>query len=192
VSKYGVLSDVVASAGSLMGATAAISAAWVRGAKWLPPEEAVPGATRRVSALFCALVIAVLFVIGRQQLGPTVLLAVTLFCAVGTLIALSLSVFINTKHTYVVKFVNSKGRATKMSTTILGGFELLPEAEKVSTRKSIYGQALLDNANGDPDLVWTRGSRAIVRILSTLGYIFLQALGSIGLAAAGLLLSLST
>ena len=183
---YGALKDVVAVSGSLVAAAGAIGVSWTRRAKWMPPEETVPHATARTSGLICAVVIGSIYLL-RTRLGTERLLVVSGSALGLAVLFLIVSIYVNTAHSFKRR---SAGRAA--DTRVLGGFRLTGEAQRIAQERSMGSQALLDHANGDSDLVWTRPSQATAQIFSTLGFIGLQAAGSIALAAVAIAFGISS
>jgi hypothetical protein len=182
---YGALGDVVAVSGSLIASASAIGLGWMRRTKWLPPEEVVPGGTAKISALICAVVIGLLYA-SRTQVGFASLSWIAGACLAIAVIALLASVFVNTTYSFTRR---PRGRPPSR---ILGGWTLTEEASSIKKKRKLNVQQLLDNANFESDLVWSKGSQAGVLVISTFGYIALQAGGSIALAAAALVVSLAT
>jgi hypothetical protein len=182
---YGALSGVVAVSGSLIAAASAIGLGWMRRAKWLPPQEAVPGGTAKISALICAVVIGLLYA-RRAEIGFGPLCWVASACLVIAVVALLASVFVNTTYSFT-----RRPRGQPLS-RILGGWTLTEEAESIRTRRRLSVQQLFENANYQSDLVWTKASQAGVLVISTFGFIALQAGGSVALASAALVVSLAT
>jgi hypothetical protein len=182
---YGALSGVVAVSGSLIAAASAIGLGWMRRAKWLPPKEAVQGGTAKVSALICAVVIGLLYA-RRTQIGFGPLCWVAGASLVIAIIALLASVFVNTTYSFIRR---ARGRSPSR---ILGGWALTEEATSIRKSKKLSVQQLFENAHFQPDLVWSKASQAGVLVISTFGFIALQAGGSIALAAAALVVSLAT
>jgi len=180
------LGDVVAIAGSLMAASGAIGLAWMRRAKWMPPTETVAGGTAKVSALVCAVLVAILYVL-RQQIGFTNLAYLCIGLVVGVLVALSVSIYVNTAYSFTGR--SSKNR--DVETRVLGGFSLTAEAAQIAREQRLEQQALFENANYKAHLVWTKKSQAALQMTSTLGFIALQVCGSLALATASMLISLA-
>ena len=177
---YGALKEIVAISGSLIAAASAIGLAWVRRARWMPPEETVAGATAKFSALVCAVIVGALFVM-KSELGLGMMVAVALFSlafSVGSLLA---SIYTNTKHAVF----------RRDETRVLGGSALTSEAERIQRERHLSPQQLFENANYKAHLVWTPESRALVQLYSTMGFIALQAFGSVALASMAIALSLS-
>lgn len=175
----GNLQDIVAIAGALIGVATAVSLAWMRRVRWMPPEEAVAGATVKVSALICAVLIAVLYIF-RDVLGVVLVSMLALLTLVVTLFALVTSIRTNTQYSFVRRSPGAKGIA---ESRILGGHSLTEEAESIAREKRMGHQQLYENSNYTADLVWTRASLADVQVKSTLGFISLQVSGSVALAA---------
>ncbi len=182
--QYGPFSDIVALAGSLMGAAWAIGLAFTGRARWLPPEEDLSGSVARVSALMCAVAIAILYVFGRDAIGLVGLAWIAGVCVGVTIMALLVSIYLNTVYSFEkVVYTGKKAHRTR----VLGGFSLTQEAIKIRDERSKSVQELFKEGNYDRDLVWTKASCGMLKVASTIGYLFLQASGSIGLAAAALL-----
>jgi hypothetical protein len=185
---YGVLKDVVTVAGSLIAATYAIGLAWMRRAKWMPPNETVTGGTAKTSALLCAVIVVVLYLL-RTQIGFANLAYFALGLLPGVLLGLSVSIYVNTAYSYTKRAVTPHGQ--NIEERVLGGFSLTEEAKKISAKKGKLAQALYENSNYQRDLVWTQGSQAALQVASTLGFIVLQVCGSLALATASMLVGIS-
>lgn len=183
----GNLQDVVSTAGALVGVATAISLAWMRRARWMPPEEAVTGATVKVSALICAVIIGALYIF-RDPLGVVLVSVLGLTTLVVTLLSLVTSIRTNTQYSFVRRSPGANGITENR---ILGGHSLTEEAAHIATEKHMGHQQLYENANYTADLVWTKGSQADVQVKSTLGFIFLQVSGSVALAAISIAFALS-
>ena len=186
---YGVFKEIVAISGSLMAAGGAVGLAWMRRAKWMPPEETVGGGTVKVSALICSVVLGMLY-LTRDNVGLKAMLSISGLCLVLTVIALVVSIYTNTKYSFVGEtYVRRKSRHPQ-KTRILGGYKLTVEASKIALERRMSHQKLYENANYDSDLVWTRHSRALVQVASVVGFIMLQASGSIALASLAIAFSI--
>jgi hypothetical protein len=116
--------------------------------------------------------------------------ALALIAGAGLLFAIAAlltSVYLNTAYVYEKeRRIGSKTERTR----VLGGFQLTAEAAEIQKKKGLSVQGLFENSHYDADLVWTRTSRGLLKVLSTAGYLILQSTGSIGLSAAALLVSL--
>ena len=184
---YGQLKGIVAIAGSLIAAGAAIRLAWMRRAKWMPPAETVPAGTAKVSALLCSAVVGILF-LAKFQIGLRSMITISLVCLVLTLIALCVSTYTNTTYSFTRRSRSPKG---VHEARVLGGYKLTEEALEISRKKRMGHQQLFENANCNPDLVWTRESQALVQIASTMGFVLLQASGSVALASVAIAFDLT-
>ena len=187
---YGIFKDVVAIAGSLMAAGGAIGLAWMRRTNWMPPEETVSGATVKVSALICSVVLGTLY-LERDIIGLKIMHSISGLCLVLTIIALCISIYTNTKYSFVCRtYINKKSKNPRES-RMLGGYKLTVEASRVALERGLSDQKLYENANYDSDLVWTRHSLAMVQVASVVGFIMFQAFGSIALASVAIAFSIN-
>jgi hypothetical protein len=176
---YGVFANLVAIAGSLASAAAAITLAFMKRSKWQPPQEAVPAAASRFAALLAMIVIALLYVFAAA-VGLVWLAVITVsFFAVAIL---SLVIAIGTNTEYSFYYPKKKEEDRK-----LGGDKLTEEAAKIKQEKGVGEQQMFEDARGDKDLVWTKKSQAAVGIRSTLSFIGLIGFGTCSLAAAAML-----
>jgi hypothetical protein len=73
---------------------------------------------------------------------------------------------------------------------IIGGFTLTPRARKEIKERELTIQRALAGAAYDQDEIWTRGSRALAKLLFVLCYSTLAVTGSIALTCAAILLLL--
>lgn len=179
---YGVFAQLVAIAGSLASAAAAIRLAFMKRAKWQPPEEELHKSTLKFAGLFSMVVIAILFVFGARW-GQTVLAVLALVLFVIALISLTLAIRTNIKYSFY--YPAARVEANRK----LGGSVLRDEAAKIQAEKGLTEQQLFEDAQGDKDLVWTRDSQASVNIRGTLSFILLVGLGTCTLAAAATLVA---
>lgn len=177
--EFGDLKDIVAAAVSLTAATSAIGVAWLRRAKWMPPEETVQGGTLKVSGLIAAVAIGILY-LQREKLGLDRMLLVGGVAVCVAAISLVLSIYTNTRFSFYRPLTSKRDNVRERT---LGGFELTPEAKSIGEKRKMLDQALFDNGGGDKDLVWTKNSQAIVQCASVLGFVALQASGSVALSA---------
>lgn len=177
MSEYGVFANVVAIAGSLAAAAGAIGLAWMRRARWQPPEEAVSQGTAKVAGLVSMVAIALLYAFGADQLGKAGLARIALIGLGIVIVSLSLTTLLSVSRTF-----------QKADKKILGGFRLTAEARRVQEQHQQSEQEMLDTVRADK--VWTRGSIALCHMLATLGFTTLIASGTISLAAAANLVAL--
>lgn len=182
MNKFGVFANVVAIAGALAAAAAAISLAFLKNAKWRPPEEAIPAVVPRLSALASMIFIAIIYVfgaeIGKLGLGiiAGILLALTIWC-------LTVAIHINTSFSFYYP-------RTKKDARKLGGSVLTDEAAAIKGKEKLTEQQLFEDAQGEKDLVWTRSSQSSIQIRAVLSFIGLIAFGTCALGAASMLVAL--
>jgi hypothetical protein len=181
--EYGIFAPIVANAGALMAAAIAIGLAFTRGARWQPPEEELPNSVTRMAGLLCAVVIALLWRLGQERLGAGGL-GIVAAAGVGlAMVGFLATTYLNTVFAFPLR---TGGR-------ILGGYRLTEEAERIQRTKAMRGitaKRLFETGGEDPDKVWTRSSRALVRVGSAVTYLAFLAGASIGLAAAALLVGM--
>jgi hypothetical protein len=182
MSDYGAFANVVAIAGCLTAAAGAIGMAWMKRARWQPPEDSVPHAVSRLSGLLSAVFIGVLYVFSAQ-LSQVGVAGIAAFCSAISLVALYICIDTNTKYS----FYDRKNGAERR---VLGGSVLTREATKVGRKHSHTVQQMFLDAQGDKDLVWTRESQARIQGKSTFSFIALITFGTCALASVSILVSL--
>jgi hypothetical protein len=182
MSHYGPLADMVSGVASLAAAGAAVTATFTKRAKWQPPEEVVPSAVSRLSALLTAVGIANLWAY-RADLGVGWLSVIAVGGVAIALLALTMAIRTNIECSYFYPAQRTEKNRK------LGGDELTAQAQKIEGEHGRTPQAMFEDAQGDKDLVWTRASQANANVRSTISFIVLIAVGSCALAAAALLLS---
>jgi hypothetical protein len=181
---YGVFANVVAIAGCLAAAAGAMGIAWMKRAKWQPPEEEVPGATGKFAALFSMVIIAILYVFGAEWFGSSGLAALALIAFGLAVIFLCIAIFVGSSRSFEV-------RGSKKKRRVLGGLKLTPEAERIRAEHGLSEQQMFDDAQWEKDLVWTKSSQALVLVLSTVAFIGLIASGTTAVAAASNLVAVA-
>lgn len=183
----GSLAPLVEAAGWLMSASIAIGLTWRRRAKWEPIEEDVGQGPARVGGLVCAVGLALLWTqLGDQENRDTVL-TIAIVCAATCVVALLGYGYLIATHVYE-RLVSTQSN-THHTEKIIGGFWLSPAAvETKSARRELTIQNVLTGAAYDPDLVWSRASRALAKAVFVLAYIVLTASGTLALSAAAMLL----
>lgn len=190
MSDYGVFKDIVANAGSLMATVTAIALGFKGRAKWEPSEQDINKGPQRVAGVVSAVFIAVLwafrdsenkYFLATGALGSGFLTVLTL-CAYGYLISLC---------TYYREIVNGN-HVNKEN--IIGGFfltkaanQMIQNAKKTNSSPRTI-QELFKGSAYDPDLVWTRPSRAFAKQLFVISYLGLTVCGTVALASASILI----
>src|SRR5438552_3648513 len=126
-SDYGPFAPVVGYAGAIITAAVAIIFVWARPMKkWRPPDEDLPGTAQRLVLLLCGVGMVLQWYLATPN-------SIVWFLAgVGVLAVLTLLCFLKYSGllgTYAyIKKIPTSSRSTQ-DVRILGGKELLPEAE---------------------------------------------------------------
>ena len=178
---YGVFANIVAIAGSLASAAAAIRLAFMKRSNWQPPEESLSAASGRFATLLAMIVIALLYVFGARV--GLVWLGIVTVSFFGIAI-LSLAIAIKTNIQYSFYYPRRDDASRK-----LGGNVLTAEATLIKEKNGVTEQRMFEDAQGDKDLVWTKLSQASVNIRSTISFILLIGFGTCSLAAAAMLVA---
>lgn len=188
--KYGPLADMIRAAGFLLAAALTLSLGWMKrsGSSWVPPEEAVPRATTRFASLITAVFLALLYVFLRQPNRTTPLAIVTLFSLVFALIGLLVTVYIMKNYSFPATRKNWRGK--EIQTVKLGGSQYTHDASEAIRIRHVTVDRLVQEAQGELTLVFTKASVAKIHTLVTATFLALQACGSVALGGAGLLISL--
>jgi hypothetical protein len=192
IDEYGPLAGTVALAGCLMAAASAVGLAWMRGARWQPPEETLPGGAAKFAALVCAVAVAILYVIGPSELGMRGLAWTASASVFISIVAFLLCLYINTSYAYIRR---DRAAGSRKDNRVLGGYELSDEAKDIKGRKDMKHadpQRLFEFSGYEANLVWTRHSRAVIQVISTTSYLVLQGFGSIALASAAILVGMAS
>lgn len=203
-SHFGVLSQSVATGGTLIAAAGALSLCWKGRFNWEPVEEDVPRASQRVAGLLIAIAIAIVWYrFSRRTLYPDDLMVLSAALGAGTMLALLCYGLLVGVLVYDKK-VGAGGKETRI-VKIIGGFRLTPMARmalspgelpvftpgKPPVHKASTIADLLKGAGNDPDRVWTRLSRALAKVVFQLAYVTLVGCGTCALATISMLLATS-
>lgn len=179
----GPFGPVVGYVGAIAAATAAIGVTWRGKLKdWKPPEEDLPNTAQKVVLLLaCIGMVTVWFYIEPANADRFLIISigaglVALFGFIFYLQALK-------NHSYhkVVAIDAAKTATVK----ILGGDELLKEAEKAMRGKNLTVQDYLEGVAYDPDRVWTRASRAKVTTIVVSLFILVLLTGTLAMSTLG-------
>lgn len=187
---YGVLSDLVSGAGSLIAAVGAIGMGWRRRAKWEPSEIDVDKGPQRVGSLLAAVVIAVIWVQMRTSDKLPTLIKLSIGLVIGTVLFLCVYGLLISIYTY------EKEVSETSTIKVIGGFSLTPSANQALRKKEKSGQSLsvqelFKGSAYNMDKIWPRWSRAFAKLLFVICYLGLTASGTIALACAAIILGLS-
>jgi hypothetical protein len=181
---YGPLTDLVKYAGILISSAGAIGLTWRRRANWEPSEQDVPKGPARVAGLLTAVAIGIVWTQYATVAfkAPLVRFAVSL--GAGCLAFLLVYGYLIARFVYE-RTVSPKKNQTQ-TVKVIGGFTLTKDAMK-QLRNAGTIQKLFEGAAFDPDLVWTRASRALAKQLFVLCFIGLNVCGTLALSCAALL-----
>lgn len=179
---YGPFGPVVGYGGAIMATGAAIFALWGgRMKKWRPPDENLQGGAQAIVLLLCGVGMVLMWYFATPAnlrwliiaMGALLVLTVLCFLRYSGLLGL---------YRYVKRVVTSP--TTTLDDYLLGGRELLPEAEAKRKKLKIDTQALLEGAAYKPDLLWSRESRQWVKNRVLTFFILTLVLGTAALTAA--------
>jgi hypothetical protein len=165
-----------------MSAAGVLAATWKKRAPWEPVVDDIPNGPQRVGGLLSALGIALLWG-NRSNLDTASLTNAAIVLGIVCGVSLLFYVLLVTSFVYVKKV--AVGPQQVRDEKIVGGFWLLPGV--IQHRKGRTLQRILETREHDPDAIWSRLSRALVKICFILAYFGLSAGGTVALAAASLL-----
>jgi len=180
---YGVLTNLVKAAGTLITAAVAIGATWRGRANWEPSEVDIAKSPEKIAGLVTAVAIAVIWARLSDTAHISLLTQLAIAFAVVSFASLIVYSFLVGTRTF------QSGAKQKL----IGGFVLTRNARKAlrNSDNRLTTQEYLIQNNSDPDKVWTRNSRAAAKTSFLFCYIALVACGTIALSCASILLLLS-
>lgn len=186
MSEYGQLGSLVATAGSVMAAGVAILAVWAGKGRWAPPRNPLSDALEPVSVVVAMAIILTLLIDPFLIAGPGGLATAALAFGIAAVVALLVYLFL------MIVLVHEKPTPTGDGTTtrtdrLIGGFWLTPAA-KENLKQAGSVQLLLRGSAYDPDLLWSRPSRALATVSLAVCYMMLVVAGSVALASGAMLL----
>jgi len=189
-SDYGVLSNIVTTAGSLVSATTALTLGWRGRASWEPSEQDISKGPQKVASLISAVSVALVWVYLRQPEQIDWTSKVTIFGAIFTASFLLLYGFVSATQTYFREIGDSSSDTKREN--VIGGFSLVPEARDfIRDHKTVTLQEYFRIVSYDFDRVWKRSSRALAKQLFVLVYMGLTVSGTISIASASMLVGAS-
>lgn len=181
-SEYGPFAPVVGYAGAIMAAGAALFLMWGgKMQKWRPPDENLPGTAQALVLLLCGVGMVLQWYFAVPDAVAWFLVVVAILAVTCVLCFLRYSSLLGT-HVYT-KRVATSGKSTR-DVRILGGRELLPEAEAKRQKLGVDIQSLLEGAAYNADLLWSRESRQWVKQRVLLFFILTLVLGTSALTGA--------
>lgn len=184
MSLYGPFTPLVDYVGAIVATGFMLLLMWSgRMKKWLPPDEDLPGTAKKIVLLLCSVGVVFLW---RFAAPSTIdyFLAIVLFLTLGCLLCFLR--YTGLLGTYVFHKRVASGTNSTRDERILGGRELLPEAEKKRQEHGIDIQSLLEGAAYNPDLLWSREARQSVKQTVLFFFILTLFLGTSALTGAGL------
>lgn len=194
-SEYGVLADLVSTAGSLIAAAGALALGFRGRTKWEPSEEDINRGPQKVTSLLVVVAIAVLWTQTRNPAYLPFLNILAFSLSGATIIALVIYGILTGTLTYDKKIVEDGQVVTKK---IIGGFWLTKQAKRVLADKEnekppkfLTKKQLLAGAEYDPEYVWSNFSRSLAKAAFVIFYLALTASGTIALACASIILGVS-
>lgn len=183
---YGVLAPIVADAGSVMAAGVALVLAFRGRSRWEPSEQDVPNGGQRVAALVAIVIVVLVWLQYRSPDNAGGLNVIVITSACLATVSFLVYSFLVGSHTYKL-YEGVKGAEMR----IIGGLRLTDEAEKARRKHKVGEQRLLQGLAYDPDRVWTRGSRAMIKTVVAAAYMLFLAGGAIALGSTAVRLSLA-
>jgi hypothetical protein len=191
---YGIFTNIVGNAGTIIAMAAAIALTWRGRANWEPSEQDIPKAPQKVAGLLSAVIITVIWVSFREPEHASSLTKFSLILSFAAVLFLCLYAFVVSTQTYTQVFAISAKKFDERK--IIGGFKLTEASIKAIEDARAQGNPvptvndLFKSSGYDPDRVWTRASRALAKVLCILSYIGLIGTGTVALASAAILVDL--
>jgi len=149
--------------------------------KWRPPDEDLPGTGQTFVLLLCGVGMVLQWYFAAPGAVGWLLGAVAFFAAGSVGCFLRYSGLLGT-YVYIKK--EATGPKKTRDVRILGGRELLPNAEKKRKKLNVDVQTLLEGAAYKADLLWSREARQWVKQRVLLFFILTLVLGTSALTGA--------
>lgn len=188
MSDYGPLAHVVSSATALVAATAAITLSFKGRATWEPWEEDIPKGPERVAGVLAAVAIGCAWLWARRENTPEITKWASILAG-ATLVFLLVYGYLVAMLTYVSRVALRRGGRVD-ERKVIGGFRLIPAANKAVKQSGQSVQQYFEGTSYNADLVWTRTSRAIAKLLFVVSYSGLSVCGTVALGLVGILIGL--
>ena len=182
VSEYGPFAPVVGYAGAIMAAGAALFLMWGgKMQKWRPPDEDLPGTAQALVLLLCGVGMVLQWYSAVPNAIAWFLVGVVVL-AVGCVACFLRYSGLLGIHIYTKKVAT--GPKSTRDVRILGGRDLLPDAEAKRQKLGVDIQSLLEGAAYNADLLWSREARQWVKQRVLLFFILTLVLGTSALTGA--------
>lgn len=149
--------------------------------KWRPPDEDLPGTAQVLVLLLCAVGMVLQWYCAVPDTITWFLSSVAVLAVASVVSFLRYSGLLGT-YVYAKKVATS--RESTRDVRILGGRELLPEAEEKRRQLGVDIQTLLEGAAYNADLLWSREARQWVKQRVLLFFILTLVLGTSALTGA--------
>jgi hypothetical protein len=186
MSEYGQLGSLVATVGSVMAAGVAILAVWAGKGRWAPPRNPLSDALEPVSVVVSMAIILTLLIDPFLIAGPGGLATAALGFGIAAVITLLVYLFLMIVLVHEIPKSTGDGTTTRTE-RIIGGFWIIPTAKK-KLKQAGSVPLLLRGSAYDPDLLWSRPSRALATVSLAVCYMMLVVAGSVALASGAMLL----
>jgi hypothetical protein len=191
---YGPFAPVVAASGSILAMGAALRLGWRGRAKWEPIEEDVPAGPQKVGGLAAAIAVALIWVRMYEIRYETDLTKIAIYCWILAFVSLLIYIMLQ-------MLLYEKERTTATSTPgnveierlkIVGGLWLLPKAKRKLAEQDGPGtvQELFEGAAYNKDLLWSRPTQGLSKVLFAIAYVTLTTGGTVALGATSILIAL--
>ncbi len=179
---YGPFAPVVGYAGAIMATGGVLFLMWGgKMQKWRPPDEDLPGTAQALVLLLCGVGMVLLWYFAVPNAIAWFLVAVGVLAVACVACFLRYSGLLGT-YVYTKKVATSQNSTRDVR--ILGGRDLLPEAEKKRRHLGVDVQTLLEGAAYNADKLWSRDTRQWVKQRVLLFFILTLVLGTSALTGA--------
>jgi hypothetical protein len=197
----GVFAPIVSTAGSIIAMGAALTLTWKGKTAWLPVEEDVPRGPHKAASAVASLAVALIWINFNHIEYKSLLTKIVIWCSAALLASLLLYGLLNGfVYTKIRKKTGSPPKSTDTEEVkVVGGLWLTknaatrmkePEepAEPGQLRQGqLTVQRMFAMAEYDKDLLWSRPSQQLAKMLFALGYIGLIITGTVALGTAAIL-----
>ncbi len=183
VSEYSPFAPIVGYVGAIMAAGTVLFFIWGGTMeKWRPPDEDLPGTAKKLVILLCSVGMVLLWYVATPEVIDWLLGVVVVLVVACVACFLQYSSLLGT-YLFNKKVVTSKNSIRDVR--ILGGRNLLPEAEKKRRREGVDIQTLLEGAAYKADLLWSREEQQWVKRRVLRFFILTLVLGTYALIGIG-------